>query len=81
MAALSPRLFIKMSGGCSLNMKSPGVPRTLLNLAGRLVLVLALLGTASLVAVPVFADSVVTPGALQVTQISGGPAVVRQPIT
>ena len=61
-------------------MISPGGPRTLLSLAGRLVLVLAILGSASLAAVPAFADSVTTPGALQVTQTTGGPAVVNQPI-
>ena len=62
-------------------MISPRGSRTLLSLAGRLVVVLAILGSASLAAVPAFADSVTTPGPLQVTQITGGPAVVNQPIT
>src|SRR5919202_1748850 len=62
-------------------MISPGGPRTFLRLAGRLVLVLAMLAMASIAAAPAFADSVTTPGALQVTQISGGPVVVNQPTT
>ncbi|HTD79761.1 MAG TPA: hypothetical protein VK898_19150, partial [Chloroflexota bacterium] len=60
-------------------MISPGGPRTLLRLASRLVPVLAMLATASIAAAPAFADGVTTPGALQVTQISGGPVVVNQP--
>src|SRR5947209_10273764 len=62
-------------------MIAPGGTRTLLRLASRLVLVLAMFGTARIAPGPAFADSVTTPGALQVTQISGGPVVVNQPTT
>src|SRR5439155_13936581 len=56
-------------------------PRKLLSLVGHLALVLSLFGTAVTAAIPAFADSIVTPGALQLTQISNGPAVVGKPLS
>lgn len=62
-------------------MTSPGGTRTLPSILARLVLVLALLGTVAMSAIPTFADSIVTAGALQVTQISSAPIVAKQPAT
>ncbi|TME28819.1 MAG: fibronectin type III domain-containing protein, partial [Chloroflexi bacterium] len=81
----NPCSTTNLTGATAISMTVPRSPhrgpRKLLSLVGHLALVLSLFGTAVTAAVPAFADSIVTPGALQLTQISNGPAVVGKPLS